>query len=189
MGCATFDSSHPLIKAIDGCIDDTSDELCTAALRKTLCQLIRDDALDLPPEVYQPASGHYARRELFSSDKLGYSMIAMTWGPNQGTPIHDHCGMWCVEGVIAGNIEVTQYEMTGCSGERFRFEERGCIQAGQGSAGSLIPPHEYHTIANPSDSEIAVSLHVYKGEMTRCAVFHPEDDGWFLREWRDLGLD
>ncbi|MCB1636832.1 MAG: cysteine dioxygenase, partial [Xanthomonadales bacterium] len=61
--------------------------------------------------------------------------------------------------------------------------------AGEGSAGSLLPPHEYHTIANPSDSEVAVSLHIYKGDMCRCAVFSPEGDNWYGRQWRDLGLD
>ncbi len=26
----------------------------------------------------------------------------MTWGPGQGTPLHDHAGIWCVEGVVEG---------------------------------------------------------------------------------------
>ncbi len=34
---------------------------------------------------------------------------------------------------------------------RYRFEPRGTMNAGPGSAGSLIPPHEYHTIRNPSE--------------------------------------
>ena len=55
--------------------------------------------------------------------------------------------------------------------ERFRFQPVGSMQAGAGSAGSLIPPHEYHTIRNPSDSGVAVSLHIYKGTMTCCSVF------------------
>jgi predicted metal-dependent enzyme (double-stranded beta helix superfamily) len=189
MSCPTFNADHPLIQAVDRCVDSASDELCTAALRKTLCNMIRAGELQLPEEVFQTVDGHYARRELYQSERYGYSMVAMTWGPGQGTPIHDHSGMWCVEGVIRGTIEVIQYEMTGCSGERFRFEERGCIQAGEGSAGSLLPPHEYHTIANPSDQEIAVSLHIYKGEMCRCAVFSPEGDDWYRRNWRELGLD
>ena len=35
----------------------------------------------------------------------------MTWGPGQGTPLHDHAGMWCVEGVLEGRIEVARYDL------------------------------------------------------------------------------
>ena len=66
-----------------------------------------------------------------------------------------------------------------------------------GSAGSLIPPHEYHAIRNPSDAGIAVSLHVYQRPLLRCHVFVPEDadapcagdGGWMRREERLLGTD
>ena len=113
----------------------------------------------------------------------------MTWGPHQGTPIHDHCGMWCVEGVWQGELEITQYDLLESSDGRFKFSPVGSIQAGPGSAGSLIPPHEYHTIRNPSDAGIAVSLHIYKGCMTQCAVFSPVGDDWYERGTRKLDLD
>ena len=74
----------------------------------------------------------------------------MTWGPGQGTPVHDHSGLWCVEGVWDGQLEITQYELLERDGERFRFRAAGGMHAGPGSAGSLIPPHEYHTIRNAS---------------------------------------
>ena len=35
----------------------------------------------------------------------------MTWGPGQGTPVHDHGGLWCVEGVVEGQIAVTRYDV------------------------------------------------------------------------------
>ena len=40
-----------------------------------------------------------------------YSAIVMTWGPGQGTAVHDHGGLWCVEGVVDGEIAVTQYDV------------------------------------------------------------------------------
>ncbi|HPN80725.1 cysteine dioxygenase family protein, partial [Dokdonella sp.] len=122
-------------------------------------------------------------------EELGYNVIAMTWGPGQGTAIHDHCGMWCVEGVWHGEIEVTPYELVERDEGRYRFESRGTMLAGPGSAGSLIPPHEYHTIRNPSDDAVAVSLHIYRGAMTSCAVFRPLSDNWYERDQRQLSLD
>jgi len=113
----------------------------------------------------------------------------MTWGPGQGTPIHDHEGMWCVEGVWAGTLEITPYELMEQRDGRYRFEPRGTMNAGPGSAGSLIPPHEYHTILNPSEDATAVSLHIYRGAMTACSVFQPTSDGWYARDRRQLSLD
>ena len=128
----------------------------------------------LPDCVFERASDHYARRELYRSEEHGYSVVAMTWGPGQGTPIHDHAGMWCVEGVWHGSLEITPYELMEQRDGRYRFEPRGTMNAGPGSAGSLIPPHEYHTIRNPSDDATAVSLHIYRGAMTACSVFQPD---------------
>ena len=144
--------------------------------------------------MLEPISDHYARRELYTSPEFGYSVIAMTWGPGQGTKIHDHSGMWCVEGVWRGRLEITQYELAEHDDERYRFVAAGTIEAGTGSAGSLIPPHEYHTIRNPSDDAIAVSLHVYQRTMVRCGIYTPEADasgaeGWQRRGERLLGTD
>ena len=58
-----------------------------------------------------------------------------------------------------------------------------------GSAGSLIPPHEYHTIRNTSDERLAISVHVYQGEMTRSAIFEPGHDGWYERRMKEMETD
>ena len=119
----------------------------------------------------------------------GYSVVAMTWGPGQGTPLHDHSGLWCVEGVWHGELEITQYELLEQAGERFRFRAAGGMHAGPGSAGSLIPPHEYHTIRNTSSDAIAVSLHIYQAEMACCTKFPPLNGEWFVREAAILTSD
>lgn len=189
MSCMEFPDKPRLIAALDEAIAGREVQALTHALRTTLCRIIREASIQLPAEVYEPVSGHYARRELHRSEAHGYSVIAMTWGPGQGTLVHDHCGMWCVEGVLRGDIEIVQYELVAEMHPRYRFEQRGTINAGQGSAGSLIPPHEYHTIANPSSESTAVSLHIYSGCMTHCGVFRPVGGQWYEREEKTLLLD
>lgn len=184
-----FPGAQRLVNALDAAICRDCPTEITDQLRHTLCRLIRDPEVKLPDCVFEPVGDHYARRELYRSDAHGYSVIAMTWGPGQGTPIHDHAGMWCVEGVWYGLLEITPYEMTGQDDNRYRFESRGTMMAGVGSAGSLIPPHEYHTIMNPSDNDVAVSLHIYRGPMTSCSVFRPLQDTWYERDQRQLSLD
>lgn len=74
--------------------------------------------------------------------------------------------------------------------QRYHFQPVGSIQAGAGSAGSLIPPHAYHSIRNPSEQGVTVSLHIYSGQMNRCAVFQPlPEDGWYERNARQHALD
>ena len=84
---------------------------------------------------------------------------------------------------------MVQYELREHDGARYRFVPAGAIQAGAGSAGSLIPPHEHHTICNASNTDIAVSVHVYQDEMTQCHVFEPLQDDWYLRGEQALKLD
>jgi len=183
------DDLMPMVRELDEAIRDRSDIELTKALRHTLCRLMREHSLSLPQEVFEPNADHYARREIYRSPSLGYTVIAMTWGPGQGTPVHDHSGLWCVEGVVAGSLEIVQYELLARDGDNFHFEERGTLDAGAGSAGSLIPPHEYHSIRNASDRDVAVSLHVYGGEMNCCSMFQPLGEDWYSCCAKPLSLD
>jgi len=184
-----FQGKERLIECVDRAVEGDGPHQITSSLRAVLVECIGDDAIQLPDAVYRYIPDHYARRELYRSPDKGYSVIAMTWGPGQGTPIHDHCGMWCVEGVWAGCIEVVSYEPIEQKGERYRFENMGSIVAGCGSAGSLIPPHEFHTIRNIDPTDSAVSVHIYSGAMVRCNMFQPCGDGWHERESKQLQLD
>ena len=184
-----FEGKNRFIERIDQAISGDCPHKITSALRSVLVECIGDDSIHLPEAVYQYIPDHYARRELYRCPRKGYSIIAMTWGPGQGTPIHDHSGMWCVEGVWAGCIEVVSYEPVEERGDHIRFENVGSIVAGCGSAGSLIPPHEFHTIRNIDPTDAAVSVHIYSGAMTCCSMYYEEGDGWHRRQVKQLQLD
>lgn len=188
-----FEGKQLLVQRLDEALDGDCARVITDRVRRCLCELMDQRALHLPDCVYECADDHYARRLIHRDADRGYTVLAMTWGPGQGTPVHDHAGMWCVEAVWNGQIEVVQYELMEHAGDRFRLEPRTTMRAGVGSAGSLIPPHEYHTIANPARDEVAVTIHIYSGEMERCCVFRPMEgtgvEGWYRREQRKLYLD
>lgn len=185
----SFPGDQVLVEALDTAVQCSGACDQTARVRDTLCRLIHDEAIQLPTIMRRAGQNTYARRLIHQSPKLGYTVLAMTWGPQQGTKIHDHSGMWCVEGVLEGQVEVVQYELVKTDQERYCFEQRASMQAGVGSAGSLIPPHEYHTIANPLSEQIAVTIHVYSGEMTCCNVFEPCENNWYEKISRNLGYD
>jgi len=184
-----FHGRDRLIAAVDHAVQHEHAHQIAATLRAALREAIADSRIQLPACVHHPIEDHYARRELYRSPVHGYSIVAMSWGPGQGTPLHDHSGLWCVEGVWLGQLEITQYQLLERDGERFRFRAEPAVLGDCGSAGSLIPPHEYHTLRNTSDDALAISVLVYQGEMPRRAVFEPEADGWYQRRVQVMETD
>lgn len=159
----------------------------TRAVQTGLTEVFGGPGLDLDRHFFDPLPDTYARRLLHRDDELGFTAVVMTWGPGQHTPVHDHAGIWCVEGVIEGMMEVTQLELVEEDGEgRCRFVEQGHTVTGVGSSGALIPPFEYHSLGNALDDRTSVTLHVYGGEMSGCSVFEPLDDGSFRRRRKSL---
>lgn len=116
--------------------------------------------------------GTYARHLLYRDPVGGFSMVAMVWGPGQKTAVHDHAGVWCVEGVYEGLIEVTRYDLRRDHGDRVEFTRGEVIRAGAGACGALIPPVEFHQITNAGGAT-AISLHVYGRDLEVCHAFHP----------------
>jgi 3-mercaptopropionate dioxygenase len=155
-------------------------------VKDALQSTLRGDGLALPAVFYEARPDTYARRLLHRDPQGRYTAVVMTWGPGQGTPLHDHAGIWCVECVVDGEMEVRQYDLLETRDERYVFEPQSRIEAGPGSAGCLIPPFEYHTLANRRPDASSVTLHIYGGEMTHCHVFQPEGDGTYRRVERQL---
>ncbi|HEV7671700.1 MAG TPA: cysteine dioxygenase family protein [Thermoanaerobaculia bacterium] len=181
-------SVHALIGCLDAAVRLESVDAITECVKRELGRLIAERSLLLPERCLRPQAERYARHLLHRSEELGYTAVVMVWGPGQRTGLHDHSGLWCVEGVVEGELEITRFERLGESGA-FRFEECERIHASAGSSGSLIPPHEYHVLANDSAEQAAITLHIYGGEMTTCSVFEPQADGTFVRRERHLSYD
>lgn len=189
MNDMSFTGKELLVELIDTACSQPDPNDTVQILREGLARLIAEKSVYLPECVFEPVDGHYARREIYRCADTGVTVVAMTWGPEQGTPIHDHCGLWCVEGVWQGKIEITNYELVDDSPERCRFIRHETILADAGSSGSLIPPHEYHTIHNPNPKQAAISLHIYQGTMGDCSIYEPEADGWYAKGRKMLCLD
>ncbi len=186
-----FTGRDRLLEALDAAVLAPDTATVVARVEQVLLRAIADPAIVLPDCVHEPITDHYARRELYRSARHGYSIIAMTWGPGQGTPLHDHDGLWCVEGVWRGALRITPYRLLETRGDAARFQPLPTLTGERGSAGNLIPPDEFHVLCNASDAEIAVSVHVYRRPMEHCTVFTPDPEhaGWYLRDSRDMQTD
>lgn len=183
-------SAHPQVRAliahIDAAVADNGPQAICAKVKAALAELTQRDPSFLPEGLLQPAPNHYARRLLHRDPKNRYSIVVMAWAPGQGTPLHDHAGQWCVEGVYRGKIRVRSYALTERQGDLCRFEQQDEVVSGVGQAGWLIPPYEHHVLENPFE-QLAVTIHVYSQELTWCHAFIPAPDGRYRRERKTLG--
>lgn len=172
--------SEPLLDQMIGMLDEAvvkqTSTGCCKAVKRALEEIISSGKEFLPSEFLQPAPDRYARRLLHKDPQDRYTVLVMVWGLGQGTPLHDHAGMWCVECVYRGKILVRSYDLEDEVGEKFKFKLEQEVLAGIGEAGTLIPPFDYHTIENALPDQPAVTLHVYGGEMEWCNAFVPDGE-------------
>jgi 3-mercaptopropionate dioxygenase len=154
-------------------------------VKAVLLDSMHGGSLAVPPAFRKPIAGTYARRLLHRDPEGQYTMVVMTWAPGQKTALHDHAGIWCVECVVEGHMEVAQFDLQSERNGHYRFAERSRVLAARGSAGCQIPPVEYHNLGNAADTP-SVTLHVYGGEMDHCHVFEPTADGSYRRVRKDL---
>ncbi len=175
-----------LVRSLDTAVALPDDAARCRAVKRVLEATFAAGTDFLEPRFLEPCSDRYARRLLHRDPANRYTAIAMVWNVGQGTPLHDHAGIWCVECVYQGRIRVTSYACQGGDPERdlVQFKQESVVFAGVGEAGALIPPFEYHVLENASNAP-AVTLHVYGGELDHCHVFEPVEHGW-LRRYREL---
>lgn len=178
---------HPtLAKLIERLDEAVSTEGCCHKVKAILEDVIQSDHEFLDPSFLAPAPNSYARRLIHLDPQDRYSLMSMVWDKGQGTSLHDHAGMWCVECVYKGRIRVRSFRQIGePEGDLYRFEPDETLYAGVGEAGALIPPLDHHILENPDDTP-AVTLHVYAGEMNWCHAFVPTGDGRYRMEERKL---
>lgn len=176
-----------LVRRLDEAMTPRDDAGRCRAVKSVLEELLATETGFLEARLLAPDAAHYTRRLLHRDPEGRYTLLALAWNVGQGTPLHDHAGTWCVEGVYAGRFRVVSYSCQGGDPERdlVQFKQESVVHAGVGEAGALIPPFEYHRMENIGTTP-AATLHVYGGEMTHCHIYEPSGSGW-LRRYRELG--
>src|SRR5262249_23610323 len=116
-----------LIARLDAAVKLADTDAITGRIKHELEHAIQAHEILLPERFHRTRPDGYARRLLYRSESLGYRPVVMTWAPGQRTPLHDHAGIWCVEGVVEGRMDVTQYDLVEEASDRYRFEARGCV--------------------------------------------------------------
>lgn len=108
---------------------------------------------DVAPYIRTTPSAYHRGRVI---QRDWYELLVITWLPGQSSAPHDHAGSVCAFKVIRGTAIEGEYTV-GPDGYA-DLEYESTIAEGQLSAGEDASAH---TVRNPSDTELLVSVHVY----------------------------
>ena len=124
------------------------------------------------------STSRYRRIALNKRGSSAYSALLIGWPPGHATPIHDHDGLWGIEIVLDGVLEVETFARS--ETPRLEIVSRGASVLGVGDHAEFSARDYAHQCRNLSAHRPALSLHVYGGELDRFSAYDRGADGiWF----------
>jgi cysteine dioxygenase len=95
------------------------------------------------------------------------NLLIVVWNPGRGSPIHDHADAHCVMKILKGSLKETLYnkvlpcESQASEGQRTPPQVVKETMYERDQVTYISDDIGLHKISNPSDTDIAVSLHLY----------------------------
>ena len=117
----------------------------------------------------------YRRIALTDSAALGYEALLIIWPPGHATPIHDHDGLWGMEIMLDGVLEVEAFDLS--LHDHPHLVSRGSSVIGIGDHLAFSHANYAHRCRNLSSNRPAVSLHIYGGALDTYRSYHLQDEG------------
>ena len=133
------------------------------------CPTITDVALGDGGRRYRRIS---LREPLYADD---YSVLLIAWPPGHVTPIHDHDGLWGVELVLDGILQVESFTMEVTP--FLQLSPRNVTPLGVGDHAAFSEQDYAHRCRNLSAQQAALSLHVYGGALKRYRSYDQDARG------------
>ncbi|MDG5496130.1 cysteine dioxygenase [Niveispirillum sp. BGYR6] len=118
---------------------------------------------DWLPEAYTvPDPERYRQFLLYRDPQARFSVVSFVWGPNQGTPVHDHT-VWGLVGVLRGS-EISQGFAPGPAGP---LVTKGLPhRLKPGDVEKLSPLEgDIHRVINAEADRTSISIHVYGADI------------------------
>lgn len=150
-------------------VRDVADELAASALR---LDLSATRALTASVADYT----HYHRRLVDGAGDGSYSTLLIAWPRSHRTALHDHAGLWGIELVLDGVLEVEEFRR-GDDDLRTDLAPERTLMLGVGDAAVFDGDAYVHRCANKSSTRPALSLHIYGGTLDAYHEFVADADG------------
>jgi hypothetical protein len=103
------------------------------------------------------------------------SVLLIAWPPGYVTPIHDHDGLWGIELVLDGVLQVESFTMTVTPA--LHLAPRDITLLGVGDHTTFTEEDYAHRCRNLSAQRPALSLHVYGGVLERYRAYDRNTEG------------
>ena len=123
--------------------------------------------------VFGGTGNRYRRLSLRDADD--YSVLLIAWPPGYVTPIHDHDGLWGIELVLDGVLQVESFAMTVTPA--LQLAPRDVTLLGVGDHTTFTEQDYAHRCRNLSARRPALSLHVYGGVLERHRAYDQDAEG------------
>jgi predicted metal-dependent enzyme (double-stranded beta helix superfamily) len=172
---ATADWAQRILGAVDACMhDDTSVDV--QGLAQALASASKWPGCPHTEDLVDAASASsYRRIALADPATHGYEALLIIWPPSHATPVHDHDGLWGMEIMLDGVLEVEAFDLS--LAEHPHLVSRGTSVIGIGDHLAFSDADYAHRCRNLSSHRAAVSLHIYGGALDSYRSYHPEEAG------------
>jgi predicted metal-dependent enzyme (double-stranded beta helix superfamily) len=172
---ATADWAQRILGAVDACMhDDTSVDV--RGLAQALASASKWPGCPHVEDLVDAASASsYRRIALADPATHGYESLLIIWPPSHATPVHDHDGLWGMEIMLDGVLEVEAFDLSLAAHPH--LVSRGTSVIGIGDHLAFSDADYAHRCRNLSSNRAAVSLHIYGGALDSYRSYHPEEAG------------
>ncbi|MBS0583711.1 MAG: cysteine dioxygenase family protein [Proteobacteria bacterium] len=158
-------------------------------LRDALTSLVWAEGCPRAASFFSDTQAPRYRRQLIAAaPDRAYTMLLIAWPPGYVTPLHDHAGLWGIELVLDGALQVEEYFSDG-DAEQPALQPHRSLMLGSGDAAVFIDPAYVHRCRNLSAQQPALSLHVYGGELDRYQSFVEVSDNLYRIAQQQAMLD
>lgn len=129
-------------------------------------------------------------RILLNSPEDPFQVVLALWGPGSDSPIHDHDGTVGGVAALVGESVETKYRMDGLDGPTAKLSRSSTLVLRDGVVTPILPDEELqlHDMGNRT-GDWAATVHVYLRPIQRFNLYHPNPDGTYTVEGRDLWFD
>ncbi len=125
------------------------------------------------------ATDRFRRHPIAGAKDLDCSALLMYWPPGHATLPHDHGGLWGIEVVLDGVLQVEEF-VRGGTADAPSLTKSSAVYLGIGDAAVFSSPRYVHRCRNLSNATPTLTLHVYGGTLERYVAFD-KDAGGVLR--------
>ncbi|CCU82842.1 putative membrane Cysteine dioxygenase/cysteine dioxygenase [Blumeria hordei DH14] len=140
---------------------------------RALLRAYNSDSLEWSKFAQADATKQYTRNLVYEVPNL-FNLLLLVWTPCKASPIHDHTDSHCLMKILKGNLRERRYGIPHAS-YNCPLVQTSDLNYGLNKVAYMSDKLGVHEISNQSQSEYAVSLHLYfppNAALRGCKVYN-----------------